>query len=155
MTPTAARSRFVLLALFCIALFSILLLEGHRKPPGFPSPIAQAKTGGSGGPQSGAVLTGHAIAPKLGNATAKYVLQAHCVPHDHTGRETWLIILAFRRAELGRAAWKVLHTTFGRFPEKPTEEEKEALRSYVHLFQRLYPWYATRRTASLHLESGG
>jgi hypothetical protein len=47
------------------------------------------------------------------------------------------------RAELGRAAWKVLHTTFARFPEKPTEEEKEALRSYVHLFQRLYPWYAT------------
>jgi FAD-linked sulfhydryl oxidase len=48
------------------------------------------------------------------------------------------------RAELGRAAWKVLHTTFARFPEKPTDEEKEALRSYVHLFQRLYPWYAPR-----------
>lgn len=32
---------------------------------------------------------------------------------------------------------------FARFPEKPTPEEKEALRSYVHLFQRLYPWYAT------------
>jgi hypothetical protein len=48
------------------------------------------------------------------------------------------------RAELGRAAWKVLHTTFARFPEKPTDDEKEALRSYVHLFQRLYPWYATR-----------
>jgi FAD-linked sulfhydryl oxidase len=45
------------------------------------------------------------------------------------------------RAELGRAAWKVLHTTFARFPEKPTDDEKEALRSYVHLFQRLYPWY--------------
>jgi FAD-linked sulfhydryl oxidase len=43
------------------------------------------------------------------------------------------------RAELGRAAWKVLHTTFARFPEKPTDDEKEALRSYVHLFQRLYP----------------
>lgn len=57
------------------------------------------------------------------------------------------------RAELGRAAWKVLHTTFARFPEKPTEEEKEALRSYVHLFQRLYPWYATRRMAFLQLEN--
>jgi len=33
----------------------------------------------------------------------------------------------------------VLHTTFARFPEKPTDDEKEALRSYVHLFQRLYP----------------
>lgn len=45
------------------------------------------------------------------------------------------------RAELGRAAWKVLHTTFARFPEKPNTEEKDALRQYVHLFQRLYPWY--------------
>ncbi|KAH8731454.1 FAD-linked sulfhydryl oxidase-like protein ERV2 [Phaeosphaeriaceae sp. PMI808] len=65
------------------------------------------------GRTGGAVLTGHAIAPRLGNATAK--------------------------AELGRAAWKVLHTTFARFPVKPSDEEKEALRSYVHLFQRLYP----------------
>ncbi|KAL9057596.1 MAG: hypothetical protein Q9162_002211 [Coniocarpon cinnabarinum] len=59
------------------------------------------------------LLTGHAIAPKLGNETAK--------------------------AELGRAAWKLLHTTFARFPDKPTDEEKAALKSYVHLFQRLYP----------------
>ncbi|OCL11582.1 FAD-linked sulfhydryl oxidase-like protein ERV2 [Glonium stellatum] len=58
-------------------------------------------------------LTGHAIAPKLGNATAK--------------------------AELGRAAWKLIHTTFARFPDKPTKDESEALRSFVHLFQRLYP----------------
>jgi FAD-linked sulfhydryl oxidase len=50
-----------------------------------------------------------------------------------------------RRAELGRAAWKVLHTTFARFPEEPTADEQEALRSYVHLFQRLYPWYAQHR----------
>ncbi|KAF2663121.1 hypothetical protein BT63DRAFT_380570 [Microthyrium microscopicum] len=56
---------------------------------------------------------GAAIAPKLGNETAK--------------------------AELGRAAWKVLHTTFARFPDKPTQDESEALRSYIHLFQRLYP----------------
>ena len=26
-----------------------------------------------------------------------------------------------------------------RFPDKPTNDESEALRSYVHLFQRLYP----------------
>ena len=32
-----------------------------------------------------------------------------------------------------------MHTTFARFPENPTDEEKEALRTYVHLFQRLYP----------------
>ena len=59
----------------------------------------------------------------------------------HTTQENpWLTLFAFYRAELGRAAWKVLHTTFARFPEKPTEDEKEALRTYVHLFQRLYPW---------------
>ncbi|KAK4500214.1 hypothetical protein PRZ48_008400 [Zasmidium cellare] len=58
-------------------------------------------------------LTGHAIAPKLGNETAK--------------------------AELGRAAWKLFHTTMARFPDKPTEDESSALKSYIHLFQRLYP----------------
>jgi len=56
---------------------------------------------------------GHAIAGKLGNETAK--------------------------AELGRAAWKLMHTTFARFPEHPSASESSALRTYVHLFQRLYP----------------
>jgi len=56
---------------------------------------------------------GTAIAGKLSNETAK--------------------------AELGRAAWKVLHTTFARFPDKPTSEESKALKQYIHLFQRLYP----------------
>jgi hypothetical protein len=28
-----------------------------------------------------------------------------------------------------------------RFPEKPTLDEQEALRSFIHLFARLYPWY--------------
>ncbi|KAF9730689.1 hypothetical protein PMIN06_004181 [Paraphaeosphaeria minitans] len=113
MAPPAVRSRFVLLALFGMALFTFLILGGHRSMGGQPSPVQQAKLNIQGEGSSSALLTGHAIAPKLGNATAK--------------------------AELGRAAWKVLHTTFARFPEKPTEEEKEALRSYVHLFQRLYP----------------
>lgn len=43
------------------------------------------------------------------------------------------------RAELGNAAWKLFHTTFARFPDKPNEEEQEALRQFIHLFQRLYP----------------
>ncbi|KAL1853546.1 hypothetical protein VTK73DRAFT_8996 [Phialemonium thermophilum] len=59
------------------------------------------------------VLSGGAIAPKLENATAK--------------------------AELGRAAWKLLHTTMARFPEEPTEDESLALKTYVQLFARLYP----------------
>lgn len=58
-------------------------------------------------------LKGHSIMPKLGNETAK--------------------------AELGRAAWKVLHTTMARFPDEPTTDEQAALKAYVHLFQRLYP----------------
>ncbi len=43
------------------------------------------------------------------------------------------------KAELGRAAWKVLHTTMARFPDKPTQDESNALQSYVYLFARLYP----------------
>lgn len=43
------------------------------------------------------------------------------------------------KAELGRAAWKLFHTTMARFPDKPTSEESEALKSYIWLFARLYP----------------
>ncbi|CRG91133.1 FAD-linked sulfhydryl oxidase ERV2 [Talaromyces islandicus] len=59
------------------------------------------------------VLKGQVIMPKLGNETAK--------------------------AELGRATWKYFHTVMARYPKKPTEEEQDALRSYVYLFARLYP----------------
>ena len=51
--------------------------------------------------------------PKLGNETAK--------------------------AELGRATWKYFHTVMARFPDKPTSEESATLKTYIHLFQRLYP----------------
>lgn len=80
MTPTGIKSRFIVLALLGIALFSVLLLGGHRAPPGHLSPIQQAKLAHSGGSDrmsNEVVLTGHAIAPKLGNATAKYVLSKH------------------------------------------------------------------------------
>ncbi|SLM34535.1 ERV/ALR sulfhydryl oxidase domain [Lasallia pustulata] len=60
-------------------------------------------------------LKGDAIMGKLGNETLK--------------------------AELGRAAWKLFHTTMARFPDTPTADESTALFSYVHLFARLYPWY--------------
>lgn len=56
---------------------------------------------------------GPSIMPKLGNETAK--------------------------AELGRATWKYFHTVMARFPDKPTSDESAALKSYIHLFQRLYP----------------
>ncbi|MCJ1408632.1 hypothetical protein MMC19_002707 [Ptychographa xylographoides] len=58
-------------------------------------------------------LKGDAIMGKIGNETLK--------------------------AELGRASWKLFHTTMARFPDKPTEDEQTALFSYIHLFARLYP----------------
>ncbi|KAJ9095998.1 hypothetical protein QFC21_005361 [Naganishia friedmannii] len=58
---------------------------------------------------SDAAVQGGVIMPKLGNATAK--------------------------AELGRASWKLLHLITMRFPEKPTEDERAALKSYFYLFR--------------------
>ncbi|KAF9523861.1 ERV/ALR sulfhydryl oxidase domain-containing protein [Crepidotus variabilis] len=58
-------------------------------------------------------VKGNVIMGKLGNATAK--------------------------AELGRATWKLLHTTTLRYPEQPTPDEREALSSYFYLSSRLYP----------------
>ena len=60
------------------------------------------------------VLKGDVISSKIGNETVK--------------------------AELGRAAWRLLHTTMAKFPDKPTQDEQTALFSYIHLFARLYPW---------------
>lgn len=66
--------------------------------------------GGSKGMQG---VQGGVIMPKLGNATAK--------------------------AELGRATWKLMHTMTLRFPDKPTNDEREALKSFFYLTSRLYP----------------
>ena len=60
------------------------------------------------------VLKGDAIMGKIGNETVK--------------------------ADLGRAAWKLFHTTMAKFPDKPSQDEQTALFSYIHLFARLYPW---------------
>ena len=65
------------------------------------------------------VLKGDAIMGKIGNETIK--------------------------AELGRAAWKLFHTTMAKFPDKPSQDEQTALFSYIHLFARLYPWLALQR----------
>ncbi|KAK0648933.1 ERV/ALR sulfhydryl oxidase domain-containing protein [Cercophora newfieldiana] len=59
------------------------------------------------------ILTGGSIAPKLENATAK--------------------------AELGRASWKLFHTMMARFPDKPSDDDRLALKTYIQLFARLYP----------------
>ena len=79
-------------------------------------------------------LKGDAIMGKLGNETLKYVQLA-------TLSES-IPLTVDDRAELGRAAWKLFHTTMARFPDTPTDDEQTALFSYIHLFGRLYPWYA-------------
>lgn len=43
------------------------------------------------------------------------------------------------RAQLGNAAWKLLHTMAGRFPKKPTSQEMGAMNDYIYLFAMLYP----------------
>ena len=43
------------------------------------------------------------------------------------------------KAELGNAAWKLFHSMMARFPDKPTTDESDALKSYIYLFARLYP----------------
>lgn len=44
-----------------------------------------------------------------------------------------------RRAELGRASWKLFHTMMARFPENPSDDDRVALKTYIQLFARLYP----------------
>ncbi|THY23795.1 hypothetical protein D6D01_05857 [Aureobasidium pullulans] len=112
--------RFVAILITVSAFLAFTFVFSFRSQEvGVRHPLA----GGSGAVPAGvaparidlqdSTLKGHVIAPKLGNETAK--------------------------AELGRAAWKLFHTTFARFPDKPTAEESSALNAYIHLFQRLYP----------------
>jgi FAD-linked sulfhydryl oxidase len=43
------------------------------------------------------------------------------------------------KAELGNAAWKLLHTILARYPEEPVENEKKYLDSYIKSFAQVYP----------------
>lgn len=49
------------------------------------------------------------------------------------------VLIGAYRAELGNASWKLLHTMMAKFPDEPTEDDSAALKSYIHLFARLYP----------------
>ncbi|KAH1307688.1 hypothetical protein KXX13_008121 [Aspergillus fumigatus] len=98
-----------------IAVFVLFVL--FIRPQGPPSPAVRAP--GHIDKSAPAVtvkddlLKGEVIMPRLGNETAK--------------------------AELGRATWKYFHTMLARYPEDPTEEQQETLRSFILLFARLYP----------------
>lgn len=43
------------------------------------------------------------------------------------------------KAELGNAAWKLLHTILARYPEAPVESEKVYLKRYIESFAQVYP----------------
>jgi FAD-linked sulfhydryl oxidase len=112
----AVANRRLLLYLLAAAGMLSLFMISFRKHSNTPpySPLDYSKTPIHQVSVDKETLHGGAIMPKLGNETLK--------------------------AELGRAAWKLFHTTMSRYPDKPTQDEKDALFAYVHLFARLYPW---------------
>ncbi|GCB27186.1 FAD-linked sulfhydryl oxidase ERV2 [Aspergillus awamori] len=103
--------------LISAAISIFLLFVFFIRPEGPPSPAIRAP--GHLEKSTQAVVSkddltkGEVVMPRLGNATAK--------------------------AELGRATWKYFHTMLARYPEDPTEEQQETLRSFIYLFARLYP----------------
>lgn len=43
------------------------------------------------------------------------------------------------KAQLGNSAWHLLHVVLARYPDKPTEQERNTLKQYIHLFGQIYP----------------
>jgi len=113
--PHPSHRRLLTLLLAALALVSITtyILSPPRYTPQPTTMTSPPPTHPADLPP--AILQGTPIASKITNETLK--------------------------AELGRAAWKLLHTTMAKFPDKPTQEEQTALSSYIHLFARLYPWF--------------
>ncbi|KAK2755560.1 hypothetical protein FQN54_006500 [Arachnomyces sp. PD_36] len=114
---TRPPSRVIILTSI-VAVFLFLIYIFRQQAPLSPEARAPGHLGGNGngngnGAIDSSILEGEGIMPKLGNETAK--------------------------AELGRSTWKLLHTMMARYPEEPTDEEAETLRSFVYLLSRLYP----------------
>ncbi|KAF8428131.1 ERV/ALR sulfhydryl oxidase domain-containing protein [Tirmania nivea] len=107
---------YLTVILICAFFITWFLLPSHQTPlqrlqdPQWPS---EEKIPITFGKLPDDRLHGDGIMPKLGNETVK--------------------------AELGRASWMLFHTILARFPKKPSDDEREALKSYVYLFARLYP----------------
>ena len=117
-TTSSKNKRFLTLLLTAfglIAIFSLTFSHSSSSSPRVP-PAQSDPAPVEEVHVSKDILKGDVISSKIGNETLK--------------------------AELGRAAWKVLHTTMAKFPDKPTPDEQTALASYLHLFARLYPWCA-------------
>lgn len=43
------------------------------------------------------------------------------------------------KAELGNAAWRLLHTILARYPEEPNENQRQYLEMYIKSFAQVYP----------------
>ena len=43
------------------------------------------------------------------------------------------------KKEVGRASWKYFHTLLARFPDEPSEEERQKLNMFIQLYAELYP----------------
>ncbi|KAL0254691.1 hypothetical protein SLS55_009213 [Diplodia seriata] len=125
--PLGPTRRLILLLILGAGICSVLYISSFRppitsRPGGIVNPAQAPHDIGS------ATLTGPAIAPKLGNETAK--------------------------AELGNAAWKLLHTTFARFPDNPTPDEQVALKSgecaqhFSKILEKFPPQVSSRSAAA-------
>ncbi|KKK14574.1 hypothetical protein ARAM_006315 [Aspergillus rambellii] len=102
--------RILISAAILIFFIFVLFIQPH----GPPSPAVRAPGHlGKTAPVKDDLIKGEIVMPRLGNETAK--------------------------AELGRATWKYLHTMLARYPEDPSEEQQDTLRSFIYLFARLYP----------------
>ncbi|GMM38316.1 flavin-linked sulfhydryl oxidase [Saccharomycopsis crataegensis] len=43
------------------------------------------------------------------------------------------------KAELGRSTWKLLHNVLARYPDHPTDTEKDSLKQFFNYFVQVYP----------------
>ncbi|KAK5108259.1 hypothetical protein LTR62_008643 [Meristemomyces frigidus] len=118
--PQGPSRRYLFALLAICAIFALFFLSSfHDRPTTaktsatFTKDATASSLAADHVALASAPLPSTVIMPKLGNATAK--------------------------AELGRSAWHLFHTIMSRFPDTPTADEQSALKSYIHLFVRLYP----------------
>ncbi|GAA6031899.1 hypothetical protein JCM8097_003326 [Rhodosporidiobolus ruineniae] len=124
------------LAAVALTALSFLLLRGS-----FDTKAAHEALWAPGSVRGGAVGAGAYLARQKdleagGVSELLGELQGDVV---HGGTIMGRLPNATAKAELGRASWKLLHTMAARFPEKPTTDEREAFKSFLFLFSRLYP----------------
>ncbi|KAG8742450.1 hypothetical protein FRC10_001417 [Ceratobasidium sp. 414] len=133
---------YIIVLIALVVIISLATLATHHPLQSYVDPLS-GKTFGEGGVENTASGPDHSkqiggtqggvIMPKLGNATAKAEL----------GRATWKLMyvednkVTFSVAARGCFFYR--HTMTLRFPDKPTEDEREALKSFFYLTSRLYP----------------